>query len=76
MVYHLYISRQNRQNDRFKVYHLILGSFLTNTIIYVRKLGGKTQKASNGYPVDIQGKFRELEPRSYMTLARARELES
>ena len=32
---HLYISRRNLQNDRFRVYHLIRGSFFTNTIIYV-----------------------------------------
>ena len=31
----LYISRRNRQNDRFRVYHLIRGSFFTDTIIYV-----------------------------------------
>ena len=32
---HIYISRRNHQNDRFRVYHFIRGSFFANTIIYV-----------------------------------------
>ena len=37
---HLYISRRNRQNDRFRVYHFIRGSFFTNTIIYDYSFNG------------------------------------
>ena len=32
---HLYISRRNRQNYRFRVYNFIRRSFFTNTILYV-----------------------------------------
>ena len=37
---HLYISRRNRQNDRFRVYHFIRRSFFTNTIIHVINFKG------------------------------------
>ena len=30
---HLYISRRNRHNDLFRIFHFIRGSFLTNTYI-------------------------------------------